>query len=61
MRRAMNDADGPIITTLFYKQLFQNSVINVDDVPRALDRAVKELRDAGVPPERWATFVHIRA
>jgi hypothetical protein len=57
----MNDHDGPDIAQAFYEKLFEGQTIDVDAIPRALDAAVKQLRDVGVPPERWATFMHVGA
>jgi hypothetical protein len=57
----MNDADGPLVAKLFYERLFAEDVITLDAILFALDYAVTELRKRGVPPERWATFVHIGA
>jgi hypothetical protein len=59
----MNDADGPFIAKHFYEKLFTDSedVISPDAIPSALDYAVSELRKSDVPPERWATFVHMGA
>jgi hypothetical protein len=57
--RAMNDKDGPFIAERFYKKLFENGTIDAATVPYALDYAVTELRKSGVPPERWATFIHM--
>jgi hypothetical protein len=57
----MNDADGPLVAKLFYERLFAEDVITLDAIPFALGYAVTELRKCGVPPERWATFVHIGA
>jgi hypothetical protein len=57
----MNDADGPQIAKLFYQRLFAENVITMDAIPYALDYAVRELRKSGVPPERWATFIHMGA
>jgi hypothetical protein len=59
--RAMNDADGPRLAKLFYEKLFAEDVITLNSVPYALHYAVAELRKSGVPPERWATFVHMGA
>jgi hypothetical protein len=61
VRRAMNDADGPLVAREFYERLFQGSVIDVDAVPYALDEAVASLRRKGVPPGQWATFIHMGA
>jgi hypothetical protein len=60
-RRAMNDGDGPRVTKLFYERLLSEDVITLDAIPYALDYAVGELRKSGVPPERWATFIHMGA
>jgi hypothetical protein len=58
----MNDADGPSVARRFYENLFAHwDVITLEAVPYALDYAVAELRKSGVPPERWATFIHMGA
>jgi hypothetical protein len=57
----MNDEDGPYVAERFYKKLFEKERIVADDVAYALDYAVTELRRSGVPPERWATFIHVGA
>jgi hypothetical protein len=61
LSRAMNDTDGPRVAELFYGKLFAEDVITLDVIPYALDYAVGELRKSGVPPERWATFIHMGA
>jgi hypothetical protein len=57
----MNDSDGPHIATLFYEKLFAMGPFTSSTVAYALDHAVTELRKSGVPPHRWATFIHIGA
>jgi hypothetical protein len=57
----MNDADGPFVARIVYEQILSLDKINADAVPYALDAAVAELRRKGVPPERWATFIHMGA
>jgi hypothetical protein len=57
----MADNDGPEIAQLFYKELFKRPIISVDSVAFALDHAVTALRQRGIPPERWATFIHMGA
>jgi hypothetical protein len=57
----MGDADGPFIARRFYKKLFERDVIDIDQVPYALDDAICALRESGAPPERWATFIHMGA
>jgi CHAT domain-containing protein len=62
IRRAMNDADGPFVAKEFYTRLFQGrDMIDVGLVPYALDDAATALRAKGVPPEQWATFIHMGA
>jgi hypothetical protein len=59
--RSMNDLDGPFIAERVYKYIFRDGQLDIDVVPFALDEAVRELRDKGVHPSRWATYVHIGA
>jgi hypothetical protein len=59
--RAMEDVDGPQVAKLFYGKLFAEDTITLDSIPNALDYAVSELRKSGVPPARWATFIHMGA
>jgi hypothetical protein len=57
----MRDVDGPRIVTEIYKQLFGGGLdfVNPDDVPYALDDAIRKLREEGVHPIRWAPYIHI--
>jgi hypothetical protein len=57
----MNDADGPTVAKVFYEALLAKPVIDQDSVPFALDAAIQWLRERGVPPYRWATFIHMGA
>lgn len=57
----MHDEDGPTVARIVYEELLKNSALNLDDVPYALDKAVQLLRESDVPPNRWATFVHVGA
>jgi hypothetical protein len=57
----MDDADGPRVAKLFYERFFAKKIITLDAIPYALDYAVAELRKSGVPPHRWATFIHVGA
>jgi hypothetical protein len=57
----MNDADGPRVARLFYERLFAEKVITLDLIPYALDYSIAELKKGGVPPEQWATFIHMGA
>jgi hypothetical protein len=55
----MHDQDGPLVAKRVYECLFKNDNLDLDDVPYALDEAVRDLRDSGVPAERWALYVHM--
>jgi hypothetical protein len=57
----MRDSDGPAIAETFYSKLFESEVVDANAIPRALDHAVRLLRESGAPPERWATFMHVGA
>jgi hypothetical protein len=57
----MSDVDGPVIAEAVYKDIFSHNVIDTDVIAYALDAAIERLRQRGVSPERWATFVHIGA
>jgi hypothetical protein len=59
--RAISDVDGPKIAKWFYEELLSKELIDADSVAYALDSAVGKLRDTGVPPERWAPFIHMGA
>ncbi|KAJ7207141.1 CHAT domain-containing protein [Mycena pura] len=60
---AMFDADGPALSDAFYGYLLPGGVGSSDclalEPALALHLAVKNMRDHGLPLERWSTFVHI--
>jgi hypothetical protein len=59
----MSDLDGPVIAETVYSSLFnkhkKSEFLNPDDVPYALDEAVQKLRNSGLDPSFWATYIHI--
>jgi hypothetical protein len=55
----MHDEDGPKLARRFYEELFQQELLDLDDVAYALDEAIQELRSHGVPSRRWALFMHM--
>jgi hypothetical protein len=55
----MDDEDGPAVAKRVYERIFQNDYLDLDDVPYALDEAVRDLRDSSVSAERWASYVHM--
>jgi hypothetical protein len=57
----MCDEDGPVVSKAFYEKLLEGDTITADAIPRALDHAVRKLRESGAPVERWATFIHVGA
>jgi CHAT domain-containing protein len=61
MIRAISDIDGPKVAKWFYEELFAREVVDGDSVAYALDSAVGKLRASGLPPERWAPFIHMGA
>ncbi|KAJ7927354.1 hypothetical protein B0H13DRAFT_1598752, partial [Mycena leptocephala] len=59
----INDQDAPLITKALYDDLFRNAdrtsdPPNLNESAEALHFAVKNLRDRGVPFQRWVPFVH---
>jgi hypothetical protein len=57
----MGDIDGPAVASQVYEEILKKDVLDLDDIPYAVDKAVTLLREKGVPPSRWATFIHIGA
>lgn len=57
--RAMDDIDGPFMAERIYQRIFKDGGLDLMAVPYAVDDAVRELRELGVPASRWATYVHI--
>jgi hypothetical protein len=55
----MNDGDGPGIATTIYRELYKGKMLDLDAVPFALDNAVRKMRESGVPPCRWAPYIHM--
>jgi hypothetical protein len=59
--RSMSDLDGPFIAERVYKSMFREGRLDLSVAPYALSDAVRELRESGAHPSRWATYVHIGA
>jgi hypothetical protein len=55
----MRDEDGPKVARRVYERLFERNMLDLDDIPHALDDAVRMLRDSGALAEHWALFVHM--
>jgi hypothetical protein len=59
----MRDFEGPVVADSIYSTLLKDDdgaeYLNPDDIPYALDDAVRKLRLSGLDPSFWATYVHI--
>ncbi|KAF8197304.1 CHAT domain-containing protein [Mycena galopus ATCC 62051] len=57
---SMLDPDGPVLAEAIYTHLFSNGKKpQATDVAKALQLAVRKLRDSGVSYERWVPFIHL--
>jgi hypothetical protein len=54
----MDDIDGPFMAERIYKRIFRDGRLDMGVVSYAVDDAVRELRESGIPASRWATYVH---
>jgi hypothetical protein len=58
----MRDLEGPDVADSIYSALFHDDdseYLDPDEVPYALDDAVRKMRESGLDPSFWATYVHI--
>ena len=57
----MGDIDGPVVASSVYEALFhsEGDYIDPEVIPYALDAAVRDLRERGIRPSRWAPYLHI--
>ncbi|KAJ6607580.1 CHAT domain-containing protein, partial [Mycena sp. CBHHK59/15] len=57
---SMCDADGPVVAEIVYSHLFAHGQrLQASNAAKALQLAVRKMRDAGVPYERWVPFIHM--
>jgi CHAT domain-containing protein len=57
---SMCDEDGAVVAEAVYRHLFAgNERPRASNAAKALQLAVRNLREAGVPYERWVPFIHI--
>jgi hypothetical protein len=61
LHRSIWDQDGPEVAKTVYEELLAKDTLDAGDVPYALDAAVRKLRKRGLPPDRWAAFIHLGA
>jgi hypothetical protein len=57
----MSDIDGPWVAQRVYESILSKETFELEDIPYALDDAVRELRERGASAYRWATFMHMGA
>jgi CHAT domain-containing protein len=56
----IDDNDGPLIAEAFYTHLFADGrKPQAIDAAEALQIAVREMREKGLPCRRWAPLVHM--
>jgi hypothetical protein len=56
----MKDEDGPLVAEIVYSHLFRDGQQpQASDAARALQLAVRELRNRKVSYERWMPFIHM--
>jgi CHAT domain-containing protein len=57
---SMCDNDGPVVAEVVYGHLFTGDKRpRAANAAQALQLAVQNLREAGVPYERWVPFIHL--
>jgi CHAT domain-containing protein len=57
---SMDDQDGPLVAKMVYSHLFRDGQHpRASDAAASLQFAVRELRNRGVPYERWMPFIHM--
>ncbi|KAJ7277686.1 CHAT domain-containing protein [Mycena rebaudengoi] len=57
---SMMDEDGPVVAETVYSHLLGSGHRpRASDAAKALQLAVRRLRDSGVPYERWVPFIHL--
>lgn len=56
---AINDNDGPQIAESFYQGIIKGDTVDFSHAAASLCRAVREGRESGMSPLRWAPFIHV--
>ncbi|KAJ7657655.1 CHAT domain-containing protein [Mycena polygramma] len=57
---SMKDSDGPGVAETVYKYLFREGTTpKATDAAKALQLAVRKMRDDGIPYQRWVPFIHM--
>lgn len=56
----MGDHDGPVVAKKVYEELLRSEGEHIEryDVPYAIDAAVTLMREGGMHPSLWATYIH---
>ncbi|KAJ7466495.1 CHAT domain-containing protein [Mycena latifolia] len=57
---SMRDSDGPLVTEVVYGHLFRGGRRpEAGEAAKALQLAVRKMRNAGIAHERWMPFIHM--
>ena len=63
--RPMDDEDGPRISRAIYQKMYSRwneesskFMLDLDSIAYALDDVAQEMRREGLPPSKWAQYVH---
>ncbi|KAJ7221807.1 CHAT domain-containing protein [Mycena rebaudengoi] len=57
---SMMDEDGPVVAETVYSHLLNSGKMpRASEAAKAVQLAVRKMRDAGVPYERWVPFIHL--
>lgn len=56
---SMDDEDGPVVSEVYYRHLFQSQGVDTRNAAIALHLAVEKLRDSGASLTRWVPFIHV--
>lgn len=56
-----NDTDATAVTEQIYAEAHAQNItdLNYAAFPYALDKAIRSLRNSGVPLTRWIPFIHV--
>ncbi len=56
---AIYDSDAPVVTKIVYETIISDEGIDIRKGAEGLQKAVRYLREKGVPHERWIPFIHV--
>lgn len=53
------DEDAPMVAEEVYGAMITAEGLDITKAAEGLQRAVRKMREAGIPPHRWVPFIHI--